>query len=358
MTSTENREWDKMQEEIENLSSKIDNSVMFKKRLARKAEDAAGYHRTDNVQPLSVALTALHNGEARSINDATMPQHIQRALTSVGAGDNIQSPNKTGEYFFTPVQEGTWGSLMMGIDTGVSQNDAIVNFTELPEVSIHAEGTEMPNSTMKSKLLTYILKNLIIRFDLVNNVIRDAVNNWGEILRESFNLSLDHKLTQQVLSGAGSTEITGLDNVVGVQTIDAASATGTWDMILQATQKIIAANGSLEKIGVIMHPAVWLQLQSLKDTTGQQITKPSGLDGMPMVVHTAVGTEYGDGSDETRIYVGDFSTCKLGVGGKYEITSETSKADHDVTQFIMVYRADFQVFHPTRIVRIENVAIV
>jgi HK97 family phage major capsid protein len=358
MTKSEQMDWDKRQDQIDDLTDQIERSKRIKQRKGREADEARGHHVTDDeTHPLPVAFSALSNGEARSITDATMPHFHQRALTSVGAEDTIKSPDKTGEYFFTDLQSGTMASLKMDIKNGVKQNEAIVNFTDLPATTIHAEGDEMPEGGMLSVLLAYILKNFVIRVDIVNNVTRDAVTDWAKILREAFARSLDAKLTQQFLSGPGTTEILGIDNVVGVQTVDAGSVTLTWDMILQSVQKIIAANGSLDMISVIMHPAAWLQLQSLKDTTGQQITKPSGLDGVPMIVHTAVATDYGAGSDETRVYVGDFSTCKLGIGGKYEITSEKSKADHDVTQFIMVYRADLQVFHPDRIVRIENVAI-
>ena len=358
MTKSEKMDWDKRQDQIDDLTDQIERSKRIKQRKGREADEAMGHHVTDDeTHPLPVAFQTLANGEARSITDVTMPDHHQRALTSAGLSDNIQNPDKTGEYFFTDLQSGTMASLKMDIKNGVKQGEAIVNFTDLPATTIHAEGDEMPEGGMLSVLLVYLLKNFVIRVDLVNNVIRDAVSDWAKILREAFARSLDAKLTQQFLSGPGTTEILGIDNVVGVQTVDAGSVTLTWDMILQSVQKIVAANGSLDMISVIMHPAAWLQLQSLKDTTGQQITKPSGLDGVPMIVHTAVGTDYGVGNDETRVYVGDFSTCKLGVGGKYEITSEKSKADHDVTQFIMVYRADLQVFHPDRIVRIENVAI-
>lgn len=355
MTASEQLQFDRLEKKHRELDVEIENYRAARKRHGLKV---MGHHVTDSeTQPLAVALKTLQNGEARSITDATMPQYFQRALTSAGAADTIQDPNKTGEYFFSDLQNGPLASLNLDIKTDVKQNEAIVNFTAMPATTIHAEGTEMPEGGMVSKLLVYILKNFVIRVDMANNVIRDAVTDWAEILREAFARSLDHKMTQQFLSGPGTTEILGIDNVVGVQTVDAGSATLTWDMILQSVQKIVAANGSIDKISVIMHPAAWLQLQSLKDTTGQQITKPSGLDNVPIIVHTAVGTDYGDESDETRVYVGDFSTCKLGVGGKYEITSEKSKADHDVTQFIMVYRADLQVFHPDRIVRIENVAI-
>jgi len=358
MTRSEQKEWDNIQSKIDDKDVEIKRSEMIKKHKEQQADQAMGHHVTDNeTHPLPVAFQTLANGEARSITDVTMPDFHQRALTSAGASDTIQNPDKTGEYFFTDLQNGTMASLKMDIKNGVKQGEAIVNFTDLPVTTIQAEGDEMPEGGMLSVLLVYLLKNFVIRVDLVNNVIRDAVSDWAKILREAFARSLDAKLTQQFLSGPGTTEILGIDNVVGVQTVDAGSVTLTWDMILQSVQKIVAANGSLDMISVIMHPAAWLQLQSLKDTTGQQITKPSGLDGVPMIVHTAVATDYGVGSDETRVYVGDFSTCKLGVGGKYEITSEKSKADHDVTQFIMVYRADLQVFHPDRIVRIENVAI-
>jgi hypothetical protein len=357
-TKTEDLEWDRLQDKIDDVAAEINRGKKVKQRLAEREERKhIGHHVTDDeTHPLAVAFRALTNGEARSITDVTMPGHHQRALTSAGASDTIQDPNKTGEYFFTDLQNGPLASLNLDIKNDVKQNDAIVNFTDLPATTLHTEGSEMPEGGMLSKLLVYILKNFVIRVDIVNNVIRDAVTDWPTNLREGFARSLDHKLTQQFLSGPGGTEILGIDNVVGVQTVDAGSSTLTWDMILQSVQKIVAANGSLDMVSVIMHPAAWLQLQSLKDTTGQQITKPSGLDGVPIVVHTAVATDYGAGSDETRVYVGDFSTSKLGVGGKYEITSEKSKADHDVTQFIMVYRADLQVFHPDRIVRIENVA--
>lgn len=358
MTDEEEADWNKIGDKIDDLTTKIERGRRYKQRKAKAARIADGLaeHTTDAENPLSAALTAMSEGQVRSITDANLPDIMQRAVTSVGAGDTIQGDNKLGEYFFTPLQNQPLGAIGLEIVPNVVQNEAVVNFTDLPATTIHAEGTEITEGGIISKLLIYILKNFVLRVDIVNNVIRDAVTDWGRILREAFNVSLDAKLTAQFLRGPGGTEITGIDNVAGVQTVDAGSTTLNWDMILQSVQKIVAQNGVLDRIAVVMHPAAWLQLQSLKDTTGQQITMPSGLMDVNMVVHTAVATDYGAGNDETRVYVGDFSTCKLGIGGKYEITNAAAKADHDVTQYIMVYRADLKVFHPERIVRIENVA--
>jgi len=71
---------------------------------------------------------------------------------------------------------------------------------------------------------------------------------------------------------------------------------------------------------------------------------------------TAVKLNYGAGTDETRLYVGDFSTVKLGIEGRYEMRLDQTFAADDMTGFAMVVRADMQLFHPEHIVRIENVA--
>ncbi|TXF91216.1 phage major capsid protein [Neolewinella aurantiaca] len=357
MTGSEERRWNQLQDEIDELTSEIESGRVMKRRMAAKEEfRQSGQQPVGTIPAKAAGIRSIIEQGVTSITEGTIHSAMKRAVTSATAASTIQDPAVTGEVILKPLQNGAPGKLMVDIRDGVAQNTSIAKLTNYAGFNVHAETAEIAAGNLTVAPITWNLVNFASRVDMANNVTRDAVTDWPDVINNAFNADLEHTITKQILSGAGGTEITGIDGYIGVQTVDASDSTLTWDMILQSVQKVLAKNVDPSKIAVIMHPVAWLQLQSLKDTLGQQITKPAGLSGVPIVIHTAVGVEYGEDNDQTRVYVGDFSTCKLGVGGKYEITSEKSKADHDMTQFIMIYRADMQLFHPEHIVRIENVA--
>jgi HK97 family phage major capsid protein len=356
-TNKEQFDFDRWNARAKDLTTQIKHSEESLKLKADEAEARTTGVKPGGTMPAKAAgVGSIIRDGVTSITEATIHGAMKRAVTSTSASSTIQDPNVTGEVILKPLQNGAPGKLGIDIRDGIANHTSIAKLTNYAGFNVHTETTKIASGNLTVAPTTWNLVNFASHVEMANNVPRDAVADWPDVINNAFNADLEHTITKQILAGSGGTEITGIDGYTGVQTVDAGSVTATWDMILQSTQKVMAENVDPDNISVIMHPLAWFQLQSLKDTTGQQITKPSGLDGVPMVVHTAVGTEYGDGSDETRIYVGDFSTCKLGVGGKYEITSEKSKADHDMTQFIMIYRADMQLFHPEHIVRIENVA--
>lgn len=219
------------------------------------------------------------------------------------------------------------------------------------------EGTQVNDVTLTVSGIKWDFKDVAILCRVQNQVLYDSSGRAERAITEALRRSINDTLLKAVLYGdSGSNEPDGLDNIAGVQTVDALEAPLDYFLILDAYRKILDANGNADNISLFGNPVAWRQLAGLVGGDSQPLMEPQGVAQMRKFWTTAAKTDYGTGNDLQNVYVGDFSNLVIGFQGAFEMRLEERYADYLQTAFLVHLRADVQALHPATFVRIENVA--
>lgn len=361
ITAAEQREWDTLFEKIQGVNAELAAAERYRQGIAARA----GGKRPPAAptSPLVAAARALFGGKTTKVDEQNVGEFFdleKRAINSTSGSDTIQNP------FLSPAASVIFDPIYNSVITqlGVDVFDLEANYFKYPKVSgypvlaVYGEADVIPVADPTITSVQFDVKNYGVLVKVHNNVLRDAGEMTDAIIQGVFMRAIEQMFLTQALYGASASgQFVGLDTAAGVQTVAGGGAIlANYDLIVNAVEKALSANADPSKIAAIMHPKVWAQLQKAKDSTGQMLALPSGLAGYPLLNSTAVKTNYGVGTNETKVYVGDFSTVKLGVEGRYEMRLDQTFAASDTTAFALVVRADMQLFHPEQIARIDAVA--
>lgn len=168
-----------------------------------------------------------------------------------------------------------------------------------------------------AKTLMAYVKGSVEIFE--DSPIEDVIEN---ALAQAMALELD----RVCLRGAGiAPEPRGIKNTTGVQTFVA--GTLNYADISTAAQMIRIANG--EPNGYVVSPRDAGTLDRAVDSTGQPLQPPPSARDLTQYVSNQIPTNIGAGTNESELYVGDFS--KLMIGMRKNITIEASREASDAT---------------------------
>lgn len=228
--------------------------------------------------------------------------------------------------------------------------DGMSNFTAFSETDTIPVG----NLTLEAVQTNLTNRGVIIKVN--NNLLRGRVTHRTEqIIRQAISDKIQEELLRELLIGK-TKGFTGLDSIVGIQTVDAGNAViSNWEKFVSGYTKILDYNGSIANISAVIPPVVFEQVQNLKDSSNQYLVPPPGLKDMKMIPCSIIKKDYGVGTDRTRVYMGDFSAVKILLEGNYLLMSEHRYLEEDVTAFRVIVRADMQLHIPEHIVRAENI---
>jgi HK97 family phage major capsid protein len=369
MSTEERTRFDALKKDIDQLNEDIDTYLVMETEEREAATTEAGSRRpaghrpqtTSRARPFADYARALFDGRATKIdqdNAGEFSKPERRTSNSTTMAGGIQNPLIGSDAIYTSLAQNYLAQL------GVDVFDLKANYYQLPKVTGYTaltgftEAQDIPLADPTIVPVKFTAKNYGVLVKVHNNVLRDAGPMAEQIIQGIFDRAVQDMFIKEILYGtAGANGVTGLDTFAGVQTVDAASAILTdYSLLTNAAQKALTANATIDQIGYLMHPIAWEQLQSAADSTGQPLVMPRGLDGRPMAVSTAVKINYGGTTDETRIYAGNWNTVKLGLEGRYEMRLDQTFAASDITAFAVVVRADLQVFEPTQLAIIANIA--
>ena len=132
------------------------------------------------------------------------------------------------------------------------------------------------------------------------------------------------------LLGSGSApEPRGIANQSGIGTTALDAALSSYAPLLTAQTGILSANAGPVS-AMIAHPRDMGDLAGLTDTTNQPLNAPATLAGIPMLTTTAIPTDGGTGSNESTIFVGNFSHVMIGVrsGVRVDVLRERYADSH------------------------------
>ncbi|MCH2085259.1 MAG: phage major capsid protein [Saprospiraceae bacterium] len=375
-TNVEAEELRQLRTKVEGLNSEITiqqiNEVKKDELAELKAENRE-FQRQDlerklngKVQKITPSIfaasaRALFNGNVNEVNNGNLNDILEvqkRAGTSTSYSSAIQNPLIASDIIFTTLAQSYLDQL------GVDVFDLKANYYQLPKVTGYPtvtafnEGDQITDSDITVDAVKFDVKNYYILVRVHNNVLRDAGTLTDQIIQGAFTRAINDKMLKEILHGTtGSKGFNGIDNVSGTLTVDAGSATlSNYDKIVEAYTDLMGQNVDASKIGFLANSTVAKQFGQIKATDNQPLEKPQILTTMPMVYSQAVKSDYGASSDETRAYIADWSTVKLGVEGQYNMRLVERYADYDQTAFMVVVRADLKLFEPNFACIIENIA--
>ena len=98
-----------------------------------------------------------------------------------------------------------------------------------------------------------------------------------------------------------------------------------------------------------MAPRTSKELNALQDTTNQPMARPPALANLPFFKTTSfpINETQGTATDASKILVGDFSECLIGMRTKFRLLRLVERyADALQIGFIAYLRTDIQLVHP------------
>jgi HK97 family phage major capsid protein len=173
--------------------------------------------------------------------------------------------------------------------------------------------------------------------------------------------ALAREIDRVAMFGSGTApEPRGVYTTAGISTISMGTngaAIGNYDPIVDAVTALASANAPAPT-AAIMAPRTFGSLSKVKDSTGQPITAPAIVSGLPMLRTTAVPINQTQGTSTiaSSILVGDFSNLLIGVRQSLRIELLRGPfMDRLQVGFLAHLRADVAVAQPAAFCRIVGV---
>jgi HK97 family phage major capsid protein len=350
MTRTEEIEWNKYQDIIDDRDSQIDESKRFKKRLGLKADQARGHHVTDRANTNVWGNTAfdLASGRRETRDGITFSNGSAAVETDNVRNEVIQQLTATNRL-------AALGARIMGMDNyqvfpKVDQNPSAQHWASGDQILVDG-AMQISARAMEHKTVAVMVKT-------DKTYLLDSGDRGKKMIGDAIEGAINEAIINSVLHGNNANkEPNGLDNISGILSIDGGGAAVTdYALHLDATAALMAKNVQSDRIGYIQGTRTWRQTAGLVGTDGQPLMAPKAIGDLRNFHTTAVLEDYGVGTDQTRLYFGDFSNLIIGLGGTFKMELAEKYADTLQTAFLVWMRYDVQVLRPDNFCIVENLA--
>jgi HK97 family phage major capsid protein len=189
-------------------------------------------------------------------------------------------------------------------------------------------------------------RSLAVLVKASRELIEDSVNLDQELPR-IMAAALAVEWDRVALLGSGSApEPTGIANTANIGTAALAGALTSYAPLVSARTAVKTANAM--PTAIIMHPRDEGTLAGLTASDNQPLNAPSQISEIPWLTTTSIPVNGGTGTDESSIFMGDFTKLILGV--RTEIRIDVSRelyAENMQYGFFCHLRADVAVANPT-----------
>jgi len=368
------QENDRLQTEIEKEQRKInkgkkefddsleEGEIMNKKLLTRsqKFTDVVEDRKLDSGKKeselsLGKALRGIITGNWENARDE------QRAMDSSGSGQYL-IPTKLAANVIDLARTKSSimkaGALTVPMDTN---NLSMAKVAGDPEAEWKAENAAVSaESDMTFEKVDFNAKTmyLLISFslelfedtkaDLLDKTVRNAI-------AEKMALKLDYAALRG--DGAGNNP-TGILNTTGILNKTAYGDISDYSLFSYAKEDILNQNAIPN--AAIYNPTIWGAVDRFKDSSGQPLDAPQSFKDLNKYVTTQIPSDLGAGSNESEVYVGDFSQLMIGMRSqlKIEVSREASDAFEKGKVYLRAYmRADSQLARPEHFKVIEGITV-
>lgn len=236
----------------------------------------------------------------------------------------------------------------------------VVTRENFPTAEGKADADALTGSDTNFTSITLQPKNSYVLSRFHKDLIRDGGARAYDAVWASCRNAITKRLVEGVLYGSGSNngEFNGLDNVVGAQTYDT-SGGSILDYNL-VTRGAKALNDKFvdhtEMIGLIS-PNTYQKFSDLRElaSSGMYLTPPAQIANIPIISNAQIRTNYGAGTNRTKLYMMRPQSSILALFGTFEMELNERYAEFDHAAAMIAFRADFAFLDPEHLFIATNV---
>jgi HK97 family phage major capsid protein len=344
---SDQREWDKLQDKIIDFSAQIQHGRRVKDRMAEKADGKYTAERTGQNVMGEMAF-ALASGKREARDGITFGNGSAAVST-----DNVR--NEIVEQLTANNRLTDMGARIMSMENyqvfpKVDTNPTVQHWEEGDQIAVD-NAMVISGRPLQFKTVAVLVK-------VSKTWLLDSADRGQKLIGGAIMGAMNQAIINSALHGStANKEPNGLDNITGILSIDGGGAAVTdYNLHLDATASLMAKNVQHDQIGYIQGTKSWRQTAGLVGTDGQPLMAPKAIGDLRNFHTTAVLENYGVGTDETRLYFGDFSNLVIGLGGTFKMELAEKYADTLQTAFLVWMRYDIQVLRPDNFCIVENLA--
>ena len=227
----------------------------------------------------------------------------------------------------------------------------VVTRENYPAAEGKADADALTGSDTNFTSITLQPKNSYVLSRFHKDLIRDGGPRAYDAIWSSCRTAITKRLVEGILYGSGSNngEFNGLDNVVGAQTYD--SSGGTILDYSLVTRGAKALNDKFvdhsEMIGLIS-PNTYQKFSDLRElsSSGAYLTPPDQINMIPIISNAQIKTNYGAGTNRTKLYMMRPASSILALFGTFEMELNERYAEFDHAAALIAFRADFAFLDP------------
>jgi HK97 family phage major capsid protein len=405
MTGTEEREFDRLMDERDELNELDDYCEAQRERIIDDLEREEGGNPAGRDNGPGIRFTTADGRSVRGIVHGesfarlaggrtgwrterdidTEELSLGRALVGMISGDrdvmeremraNVVSLDPQGGFFVQPELAGLFidlarsqsilsqaGAITIPLNTGETR---ILRVSQDPQAAWKAELHALNETDVRFESVQLYPKPLGCVVDISEELVQDGANAAAQIenvLVAAIADQLDRSLFVGITDEFPGRTFHGIIDDPDVNTVDmgssAPAAATAFDEIIDAIQLVEEANGMPDVH--ILSPRTWGQYGKLKDTQNQPIQMPAAVAALRHLRTTQVPTDLGAGSDESVSVVGNFRSgfVILGIRNafKVEVSREAGNAFENLGRKVRVWgRADMAIGRPSHLSLIENI---
>ena len=387
LNATEQTEYDRLADEVAELTDEITRVEAEETQRARTAEPIRrGRHRPDDgTQSTSTVLPWQRSrGQAvRLTRDQRMTDHVRSRGYTGGEDlsfDRLVRGMLLGDWIGADAErralsEGVTGAGGVLVPTPLAaqvldlargqarvmqagattvpmetQTLKIARQTGDPSLSWHSEGEPIDESDLSFDSIMLKAQTLPCLVKASIEVLED-VDNLDSIITNSVAKALALELDRVALRGSGvAPEPRGLRNTSGITVTDLGATAGlapTWDHYVRAVGTV--RGEEYQPNAVIHNPRTETDLSLLKDDQGQYLQPPAALSALQQLSTTKVpiNLTHGTATDATEAYVGEWRQLIIGMRTSFTIRPLVERyVDTGEVGFFAYLRADVAVAHP------------
>lgn len=241
-------------------------------------------------------------------------------------------------------------------------NLAIVKLTGDPTAKWRHEGVAVTQSQPTFGRVELYARTLAAIVPITIELVEDAPNA-AEVVERAITSALSLELDRVALRGIGAAaEPLGLRNTDGLGEQTSVGVMN-WDDVSEAVQSVLTANGPEAGEQAMIWPARTAgAIDRLKDSNGLYMKGSPWTEALSKFVSNQIPINLGGGSNETEVYVGDFSQLVFGMRSDVvmevlrEGTVGSDNATSELKVFIRAYlRADVGVLRPDHFERLLGI---
>lgn len=230
----------------------------------------------------------------------------------------------------------------------------------------HQEDGEKVRSDLTLGQMSLTTHTCAVKVVVSNQLLVDSDPSVDGILQGLFAETLGNALDVAILRGAGTSTdpITGLVNKITTNALSAGVGFD-WDDVIDLVHAVYENSPNAPEVPVIGHSKAEKILMKLKDNDSRYIYEgPNRTKGMPTVWgepfyrNGNILTNLGVGSDETRLFAGDFRYAYVGVRAGLVIRTNpwsNPEFSYNQTAFVAEFRVAFNVAHENRFAMLSGV---